>query len=79
MKCIFVLFFFSSNNARRFLEFNEKNPRSLLPFSYESVSKDHGFFSFYFSCSRKCLKIFKVLIYRNVKRKDFTIFASIFI
>ena len=55
MKCIFVLFFF-----RRFLEFNEKNPRSLLPFSYESVSEDHGFFSFYFSCSRKCLKIFKV-------------------
>ncbi|AUF81539.1 hypothetical protein ManeNPV_00011 [Malacosoma neustria nucleopolyhedrovirus] len=30
--------------------YNEKNPRSLLPFSYKSVSKDRGFFSLYISC-----------------------------
>jgi hypothetical protein len=62
--------FFSSNNARRFLEFNEKNPRSSLPFSYESVSKDHGFFSFYFSCSRKCLKILKFQFIEKLNEKN---------
>jgi hypothetical protein len=46
--------------------FNEKIPSSLLPFSYESVSEDHGFFLFNFSIAR-LKKNFKINYIDNEK------------
>ena len=43
---------------KQFEKFNKKISRSLLTLSYETGSKDRGFFSFFFSCFSERLKIF---------------------